>query len=268
MRLRRFLGALYRAVLVVALIVMPAFMLPGPSDSAIELSVIIGSVFGAVVLFEYASANPGLIDFRFAPPYNRARFIAFGTVLTALVLLCRADADATDFAPGYLGFVDGLVTALDFPYSPIHFAPILIVGPDAPDLALLVQRAAALGLTIAGAAAGFLLLVLWLLRWPPGREKFNLWVNLPTFKPSAGRSVERRLFFRAVLYLLLGLTLPLTLTVLASRWLGWFDPAALGSYRTLVWTMALWSFLPAAFVIRGVALAKIGYLVRRARTFG
>ncbi|MEM9047374.1 MAG: hypothetical protein AAGC92_01525 [Pseudomonadota bacterium] len=268
MRLRRIFGALFRAVLVVAVVLIPAMLLPDATPASLEMSIIIGSIAGAVVLFEYGSSSPGIIDFRFAAPYNRARLIAFAFVLSALSFLCRALTGTGAFAPDYLAFTDRLIEALSFPYSPVLLAPLAVVGADNPELAGIVQRAAALGLSVSGAAALLMFLVLGLLRWPPRRQKFNLWVNLPTFKPSTGRSVERRLFFRAVLYIFLGLSLPFTLTVLASQSLGWFDPAALASYPTLVWSIALWSFLPAAFIIRGVALCKIGFLVRRARSYG
>lgn len=267
-RISRLLGALIRAALVVLVVALPAAMLPDASQSALEISLILGVMAGAFILFEYGSAQPGLIDFRFAPPYNRARFLTLATILVALIYLCRATEGTGTFAPGYLAAVDGLVAALDFPFSPVRLAPALIVGPGDPALALLVQRAAGLSLTIALAALAFFVLLLWLFRWPQGREKFNLWVNLPTFEPSAGRSVERRLLWRGGLYAVVGLTLPFTLTVLSSRALGWLDPSALGSYRTLVWGMTAWAILPAVFVIRGAALIKIGWLVRRARAYG
>lgn len=263
--LRRLVGALFRAACVLFVVLLPAVMLPEASQQALEVSLIVGGLLAAFVVFEYGSAQPAIIDFRYAPPYNRARFVSFATILIALIFLVRATDPGGAWAPGYLAAADRLAALMDVPCSPVRLAPALTVGEADPALALTIRRAAALALTIALGALAFLGLLLWAFKWPQGRERFNLWVNLPTFEPTSGRSVERRLVRRGWIYILAGLTLPFTLTVLASRAVGMLHPAALAAPRTLVWGVAIWAFLPVSFIIRGLALTKIGWLVRRAR---
>ncbi|MEO0915277.1 MAG: hypothetical protein AAFY59_20190, partial [Pseudomonadota bacterium] len=69
----RLIGALVRAGLVLIVIASPSLLLPDVSLASQEISLILGGVIAAFTLFEYASTHPGLIDFRFAPPYNRIR---------------------------------------------------------------------------------------------------------------------------------------------------------------------------------------------------
>jgi hypothetical protein len=264
----RLLGALTRAVFVLFVFMLPAVMLPDIAQSALEMSLIVGGLVAAFVLIEYGASQPALLDFRFAPPYNRARFVTFATILVALVFLVRATVAGGDYAPGYLATADRLAALMDFPYSPVSLVPALTVGETDPALALLIRRAAALSLSIGLVALVFFGLLLWVFKWPQGRERFNLWKNLPTFEPTQGRSVERRLMWRGRLYIIVGLTLPFTLAVLASRAVGLVDAEALANTRNLVWGVAIWAFMPVSFVIRGLALSKIGWLVRRARGAG
>jgi len=264
--LTRLIGALFRAALVMAVIVSPALLLPDASQGGLETALIFAVLAAAFTLFEYASSAPGIVNFRFAPPYNRARFLTFSLILISLIMLARATEGETRFAQDYLGFADRLAGLLDFPLSPVRLAAEFIVGTGDEALALLVRRAVALSISISIAAMAFFTLLLWVFKWPQRREKFNLWVNLPTFAPSSGRDVERRLIRGGWIYIFAGLTLPFTLTVLSSRALGWIDPQALAAYPTLVWGVTIWAFLPAALVIRGAALIKVGWLVRRART--
>jgi len=88
--LTRLSGGLIRALLVIIIIAAPAFMLPAVSQAAQEISLIVGVIIGAFTMFEYSSSHPGLIDFRFAPPYNRIRFITFCVLVLTLIFLCRA----------------------------------------------------------------------------------------------------------------------------------------------------------------------------------
>ena len=86
----RILGAALRAALVTMVISIPALLLPNISVAAQEITLIAAGLAAAFTLFEYASTHPGLIDFRFAPPYNRVRFVSFLVQILSLVFLCRA----------------------------------------------------------------------------------------------------------------------------------------------------------------------------------
>lgn len=262
---KRLLGALVRAILVLVVVASPAVLLPNVSQAAQEISLIIGAIAGAFTLFEYASSHPGLVDFRFAPPYNRIRFVTFSVQVLALVFLCRATSGADAFSPDILELADQAVAVMNLPLSPVRVAVEMIGEGGADTFRLLLERAAAISFTVAFASFLFFAVTLWLFRWPVGRDNFNLWINLPTFEPSSGRDVERRLFRDGTANVLIGIGLPFVIPVVASRSGGWFDPSVLQNYQPLIWGAALWAFLPASLIIRGAALIKVGWLVKRAR---
>ena len=62
----RLIGAIVRAIIVVLVFAAPAFLAPGASRSAQEVSVIVGGLVAIFIFFEYVTTQPGLIDFRFA----------------------------------------------------------------------------------------------------------------------------------------------------------------------------------------------------------
>jgi len=262
---KRLLGAFIRAFLVLTVVACPAFLLPNASQAAQEISLIIGGIAGAFTLFEYASSHPGLVDFRFAPPYNRIRFVTFATQVLALIFLCRAVSGADPFSPTIIDYANRAVAVTDIPLSPVRVAVAMIGEDEGDTFNSLLAKAAAVSFVISFASFLFFAVTLWLFRWPVGRDNFNLWVNLPTFEPTSGRDVERRLFRDGTANILFGLGLPFVIPVLASRSGGWFDPSVLQNYQPLIWGAALWAFLPASLIIRGAALIKVGWLVKRAR---
>lgn len=263
--LARLPGAIARALLVMIIIAAPAFLLPGVSQSAVEISLIIGMIAAAFTLFEYASSHPGLIDFRFAPPYNRIRYFTFATLVLLLIFFCRALTDMDAFSPDVLRLADRAADLLNVPLSPVNIA-VDMLGSDGDEVfRSQIERAAALSYLVAFASLAFFALVLGLFKWPVSRHNFNLWVNLPTFEPSSGRDVERRLRRDGVINLLLGIGLPYLIPALVSRSGGWFDPSVLQNFQPLIWGCVIWAFLPASLMIRGAALLKVSVLVKRSR---
>ena len=76
----RFTGALVRAALVAALILMPPIMLPDVAAASTELAIVFAAVAALFVMIEYGSTSPSFIEFRHAPPYNRLRFLLLATL--------------------------------------------------------------------------------------------------------------------------------------------------------------------------------------------
>ncbi|QPH55568.1 hypothetical protein [Pontivivens ytuae] len=263
--LGRLTSAISRAFLVLVFIAAPAFLLPETSRTGQEISLIIGALLAVFTMFEYASSHPGLIDFRFAPPYNRFRFFSFAVMVMALVFLCRADAGADAFSADLLTLTDDLVDYLSVPLSPVVLASGLITD-DPTGLNPLVERAAALSFAIAVVSISFFTLFVWIFRWPAERESFNLWVNLPTFDPTLGKDISWRLRRAGLVNVIVAVALPYTTIPIASRGGGWFDPSALGNNQALVWGCVFWAFLPVALFNRGMAMLKIAWLIDRART--
>ncbi|MEL7214688.1 MAG: hypothetical protein AAGJ96_01960 [Pseudomonadota bacterium] len=262
----RILNAACRAVMVLVVIAAPAFLLPGSSRTGQEISLIMGGLLGVFTLFEYASRQPGLIDFRFAPPYNRARFFTFATIIFILVFVCRAHEGVDEFGPEFLVFLDQLVAVLDFPLSPLTLAVELVAGEGDPAFIALVSRAGAAGLSVAVLSTIFFTLVIWVLRWPAQRESFNLWINLPTFDPSLGKDVSWRLRRGGLINVMIGLALPYAIIAVVSQTGGWFDSRALANYQPLIWGCVLWNFVPWVIFMRGQAMLKIAWLIDKART--
>lgn len=261
----RLTGGVLRALIVLIALFAPAVLVPAVSSSAREISAVIGGIAGVCVLFEYAARNPGLVDFRFAPPYNRARFAVFTATLFLMVFLMRAQEGRDDFSGQILEASLNLGERLDFPLSPVSMAANMLGDPDAPVLNAVLRGAAALSFVTAMTGALFFCLLFWITPWPADRENFNLWVNLPTLETAYGAEVERRLFRLSIGMILAGIGAPYASLALASRAGGVFDPAALLDPLPMVWAATLWATAPMYLLMRGVAIAKIAWLIRKAR---
>ena len=44
-----------------------------------------------------------------------------------------------------------------------------------------------------------------------------------------------------------------------------FEPLALTSPQTLIWTMTAWAFLPASLFMRGIAMGRVAEMIREKR---
>jgi hypothetical protein len=253
-----------RALLVAIIIAAPSFIVPDANPGTQEISLIIGGLIAVFVLFEYGAAQPGLIDFRFAPPYNRARFAVFTFVLLLVTFYTRALANADPFSGDLIAFADRLAAMANFSISPVALVAESLAPGDA-ELQGRIRGAAALAIFAAGAGALLFIAVLWLFRWPTSRTKFHLWANLPTFSPTSSAPVERRLYRSGYLNIIAGIVLPFIVLALAARAGDLFDAAIFHRSLTLVWASALWATGSALLVLRGAALLKIGRLVAKAK---
>ena len=83
----RLSGAVIRALLVVLLVATPSMLLPGVSPDGKQIVALVAIFGAAFTIFEYASAYPGLVEFRDAPPFNRIRFISLFSTIFLLSLI-------------------------------------------------------------------------------------------------------------------------------------------------------------------------------------
>ena len=91
------------------------------------------------------------------------------------------------------------------------------------------------------------LIVLRLRNWPLANGSFNVWVNLPTFDPTAGGDVVERLERDARFNIALGFLLPFLMPAAVKAAGAVFGAVSLEHPQTLIWTVAAWAFLRPRF---------------------
>ncbi|WP_246849668.1 hypothetical protein [Rubellimicrobium arenae] len=208
---------------------------------------------------EYTVRAPSLLEFRDARPYNRVRISAlFLAVMLVCLMLRGGPQDMLSLAACRIG--EGLAWALDLRWSPLH----LLLGtlPEGADPALVtaIGRAAATAYILSLLMVAAFAALVWLRLWPRCRS-FNIWINLPQFDPATGGDVVARLRRDAQANMLLGLLLPFLLPLVADVLAAPFDGMMLREPAALVWTVIAWAFIPASFVMRGVAMTRLAGMI-------
>mgnify|MGYP001794052174 FL=1 len=262
-------GAVARALLVVLLIVIPSILLPG-ADSDAQQIVALVAIFGAVLTFvEYASAYPGLVEFRDAPPFNRVRFGALFATVVMLTMIMRGQTDPTTMTEFITAVGTIIGHSIDFPYSPVRL--VVLMMPDQADAGLIndVRTAAGISYLISLLSLTVFVMALGVNSWPTRSGAFNVWVNLPTFDPTAGGDVVERLNRDARINIALGFLLPFLIPAIVKLASNIFDPVSMSNPHTLIWTMTAWAFLPASLFMRGIAMGRVASMIeeKRKRTY-
>jgi hypothetical protein len=258
-------SAVVRAIFVIVVICTPALLIPAQSPDSTQVVMLV-ALFAAIFTFsEYASRYPGLIEFRDAPPFNRVRVIGIFVTLFFLSLVAGPSEGA-----GTLSLVinaTGLVMAhaLDFTYSPLWLLQVFL--PDNATQADLTMLRTMGGLSfLIGLVTIVVFAILMRLRgWPNRNTSFNVWVNLPTFDPTAGGDVVARLIRDSRINLILGIVLPFLMPVLASFGIGHMDVSIGGSPQLMVWMVTLWSFLPVSLLMRSMAMSRVAHMITERR---
>lgn len=254
-------GAIVRAVFVVLLIATPSQLLPGVTADGKQVVALIAIFGAALTIFEYASAYPGLVEFRDAPPFNRIRFISLFITVVLLTIICRGRVEPTSLTE-FVTAVGALIGyAIDFPYSPVRLVVLMLPEGTDPQSVLLVRTTAGMSYLISLISLAVFLITLRLRGWPTSNGSFNVWVNLPTFDPTAGKDVVQRLERDARLNIALGFLLPFITPAAVQAASVLFGTIALGNLQTLIWTVAAWAFLPASLFMRGIAMGRIAQMI-------
>ncbi|SFR99771.1 hypothetical protein [Yoonia litorea] len=263
-------GAFVRAALVVMLIIMPHALLPGRSGDSAQI-VALAAVFAALfTIVEYISTSPSLVEFRDAPPFNRVRFSALFATVLCLSVIFRGAEDPTAVSDFFQLSGSALGVAIDFPYSPLRLMLDQMPASVSEDTLVRVRDAAGLIYLIASVSVIYFIVLLRFYRWPRRNEAFNVWINLPTFDPTSGGDVIKRLRRDARFNILLGIAVPFLIPTVI-----WIIGAVgtsinLQSTQTLIWVLAAWAFIPANLLMRGVAISRIAYMIelQRRRAYG
>jgi len=264
----RLIGAIARAMFVVLLICTPSLLLPGVSQDTTQMVVLVALMAGIVVLIEYSSTYPCLIEFRNAPPFNRVRFLSLFITVFLLSIVFRGVYEPTTLtrfvqAVGHLvGYV------IDFPYSPVRLIVLLVPDQSNTEHVTLMRAAAGLSYLVSLLMLAVFLIVLRVMGWPNKTQAFNFWTNLPTFDPTMGGDVVARLNRDARFNIAVGFFMPFLTPAVARAASGLFDASMVDSPQTLVWMISIWAFLPASMFMRGIAMNRIADMIDEKRMRG
>ena len=264
----RLVGAVVRAFFVMLLLMTPALLLPGMTQDSKQIVALV-ALFGALItLIEYGSTYPSLIEFRNAPPFNRIRFVSLFLIVFLLSVLFRGQYDATTLTRvvSAIGLLVGHV--IDFPYSPVRLIILLLPDPGNETHVSLMRAAAGLSYLISLTTLAIFAIAMRLGGWPNKTEPFNFWTNLPTFDPTMGGDIVARLNKDARFNIMLGFFLPFFLPAVARAASGLFDASMVSTPQTLVWMLAIWTFLPASLFMRGMAMNRIADMIDDKRQRG
>jgi hypothetical protein len=261
----RLTGAVTRAVLVMVLIATPAVLLADLRPDSQQLVALVALFAGALTFAEYNAVYPGLVEFRDAAPFNRVRF-----VMLFLTVFCLSVIERGRFAPSTLTELIHAVGAIigfsmDFPYSPVRLATLMLPGDADPALVGAVRTAAGMAYLISLLSLGIFATLIGSGRWPRRDKPFNVWINLPTFDPTSGGDVVARLTRDSRINIGLGFLLPFLIPAVVRIAGTGFVPMTLMSPQTLIWTMTAWAFLPASLFMRGIAMGRVAEMIRERR---
>ncbi len=263
--LSRMISATVRAFLVMFLIATPSVLLPGIGPDGKQMVALIALFAGALTFIEYNATYPGLVEFRDAPPFNRIRFIILFLTVFMLTIIEKSEFDPNSLSilVRAVGVLIG--DAMDFPYSPVRLATLMLSGNASDAQVASVRTAAGMAYLISLIGLCIFVILLKTYEWPTRWGAFNVWVNMPTFDPTSGGDVVDRLERDARLNIALGFVLPFVFPAIVRLGSAGFEPLTLTSPQTLIWIMTAWAFLPASLFMRGIAMGKIADMIREKR---
>ncbi len=258
-------SALVRAFLVALLVVTPSLLLSTTGADAEQLVVVLAIIAASMTFIEYYGTSPSIIEFRFAPPYNRLKFGGLAASIILLTLICRETHVHSNW--GYLLTKLGhdLGSAIDFPYSPVRLMVLMLPSDSTPELVSLVRTSSGISYMVSLVMMFAFLSCVRLLGWPTRSGAFNVWMNLPLFDPTGGGDVLARLKRDAGLHIVLGALLPFIIPAVVKAASAFIDPISMADPQTLVWTVTAWAFLPASMLMRGIAMSRIADLIEEKR---
>jgi hypothetical protein len=261
----RLAGAVIRALLVVVLLATPSLLLPGMTSDTAQMVTLV-AIFGAgLTFFEYASSYPGLVEFRDAPPFNRIRFTSLFLTVVLIALLTRGQVEPSSLTTFVAGIGASIGGVIDFPYSPVRLVVLMLPPDTSVDHIELVRNSAGISYLISLLTLAIFIILQRVRRWPLKNGAFNVWVNLPTFDPTAGGDVVERLERDARFNIALGFLLPFLTPAVIKSATGLFGSVSLENPHTLIWTVAAWAFLPASLFMRGIAMGRIAGMITEKR---
>jgi hypothetical protein len=261
----RLTGAIVRMVLVMVLFATPAVLLVDVTADTKQMVALVALFAGALTFVEYNATYPSLVEFRDAAPFNRVRFVMLFATVFFLSVIERGKMTPSTLTEltDAIGTLIGL--SMDFPYSPVRLATLMVSDGASAEQVALIRTAAGMAYLISLISLAVFVVILKAGRWPNRERAFNVWVNLPTFDPTAGADVVARLTRDARVNIALGFLLPFLIPAVVKISSTGFEPLAMTSPQTLIWTMTAWAFLPASLFMRGIAMGRIADMIVETR---
>lgn len=251
-------GAGMRALLVWLLVATPSLVLTGVVGDSSAIVVFIGVLAAFFTFVEYYSSFPSIVEFRFAAPFNRHRFVTIFAIVAALSLVCKGVFQPTDLTLTVKNWGDALGQAIDVPYSPVRLIVLMLHDNASVELVEIVRTAAGLAYSIS--LVVFVLLVR-IFKWPSRSGAFNVWVNLPMFDPTGGGDVLARLKRDANINIIFGILLPFLIPAVVKTATDLVGNLSMDDPQTLIWTISAWAFLPASMIMRGIAMGRVAEMI-------
>jgi len=258
-------SAVVRAFLVALLLVIPALLLPEVGTDSTQFALLVAMLAALLVFFEYNSAYPSYLEFRYAPPYNRMRFAAVLATVFGLTMAFRNGSSPSQMTDICASLTTIIGHALDFPYSPVRLLLLTMTDSGAAGVVPQARVAAGTAYFLSIVLIFGFTMVVRMLNWPTRNGAFNVWINLPLFDPTAGGDVVARLQKDARVNVVLGFLLPFLVPALIKALGAYVDLGAMENSQTLIWTVSIWAFVPASMMMRGVALARIAEMIEQKR---
>ena len=260
----RSLGALLRAVLVMALVILPGAVIPGGADGT-QFVALTALFCGLLVYIEYSSSSPIMVEFRDAKPYNELRFL----VLTFLVMIATCTMYGITTAGPQFDYLHAtghwVAVNATIPFSPTDLMVRML--PDTASMATVNIFAATCALCFA-----FIVLVTLAILAVHFRSRgvlfsknFNVHTNLPMFEPTSGGDVILRLRRDARLNVLFGVLLPFIIPACFQVFGHLIDPGIFTNLQSVVWIVSLWAFLSFNLLLRGLAMYGLVGLIEAKR---
>lgn len=244
---------------------MPSLMLPGVSPDAAQIVALVALFAAALTFIEYVTTYPGLVEFRDAPPFNRIRFGSLFLTVFLLTMIARGEHDPTALSY-FMEAVGALIGhVIDFPYSPVRLVVLMLPEDTGMEHLSTVRTAAGISYLVSLLSLAVFLIALRFKGWPNRQGSFNVWVNLPTFDPTAGGDVVERLERDARINIALGFLLPFLMPAVIKAASSLFGSVSLDNPQTLIWTVTAWAFLPASLFMRGIAMSRIAGMIEDKR---
>ncbi|MEO1346264.1 MAG: hypothetical protein AAFV74_19155 [Pseudomonadota bacterium] len=260
-----FVSAFVRAGLVAGLVMTPALLLPSVAADTAQIVVVISLLSALLTFMEYFGRYPSIVEFRFAAPFNRLKFICLGTCVLVMSLILRGQTDPSDLSIFLTAVGEGLGHIVDFPFSPVRLVVLMLPYDASAQLIMDVRTAAGVAYMVSMTMIVSFMIMMWVFNWPMGRGKFNVWLNLPLFDPTRGGDIVERLRRDAGFNLVLGILAPFIIPTMIKAASDVMGVVSFDNGQTMIWMMTAWAFLPASMFIRGLALMRVADLIEAKR---